>query len=189
MPRARTDDPLAGVELALTRLMRQMTRPTVYRWLAAAGGVPLDRPSYGVLVRIAEAAPVRLTDLAESLGIDISTVSRQVRDLERTGLVLRTCDPSDQRASRLSLSEDGQAILARVRGARQEAMRRLLADWTQTDQALLARLIGRLAEDMEGLGQQAAPASTVSAGGGDAGAPEVDRPSRVGATSGSGAGR
>lgn len=155
--RARPDDSLAGVEHALTRLMRQMTRPAVYRWLAEAGGVPLDRPAYGALVRIAEAAPVRPTDLAESLGIDLSTVSRQVRDLERAGLVCRTVDPADQRASRLSLSAEGQAILSRVRAARQDAMRRLLAEWGDADRELLARLMGRLAEDMQALGQADAP--------------------------------
>jgi DNA-binding MarR family transcriptional regulator len=131
-----------------------MTRPAFYRWLGGAGGVHLDRADYGVLVRIDEAAaPVRMTDLAESLGIDISTVSRNVRGLERAGLVQRTGDPADQRASRLSLSDEGQDVLCRVRRTRQEAMRNLLADWSETDRALLARLVSRLSDDMDALGQ------------------------------------
>lgn len=152
-PRPDCDDALAQVERALTRLLRQMTRPAFYRWLAAAGGVHLDRADYGVLVRIDEAAPVRLTDLAESLGIDISTVSRHVRDLERSGLVQRTGDPDDQRASRLSLSEEGQGMLRRVRRTRQDAMRQLLAEWTEADRALLAKMIVRLSDEMDSLGQ------------------------------------
>lgn len=162
MARSRSEDPLAELERALTRLLRQMTRPAFYRRLAAAGGVHLDRADYGVLVRIDEAAPVRLTDLAESLGIDISTVSRRVRDLERTGLLARTVDPCDQRASRLSLSPEGQDILTRVRRTRRQAMRGLLADWSETDRADLARLISRLAEDMEGF-QPDASADTARA--------------------------
>ena len=167
-----TDDALAELERALTRLVRQMTRPAFYRWLAAAGGVHLDRADYGVLVRIDEAAPVRMTDLAESLGIDISTVSRNVRGLERAGLVQRTGDPADQRASRLSLSDEGQDMLRRVRSTRQDAMRHLLADWTETDRALLARLVARLSDDMDALGQvalsapDARPAATAAAGSG-----------------------
>ncbi|HEX5267194.1 MAG TPA: MarR family transcriptional regulator [Acidimicrobiales bacterium] len=152
-PRPGCDDALAEVERALTRLLRQMTRPAFYRWLAAAGGVHLDRADYGVLVRIDEAAPVRMTDLAESLGIDISTVSRHVRGLERSGLVQRTGDPDDQRASRLSLSEEGQDVLRRVRRTRQEAMRRLLAEWSEADRAQLAQLIVRLSDEMDSLGQ------------------------------------
>jgi DNA-binding MarR family transcriptional regulator len=152
-PRPGCDDALVEVERALTRLLRQMTRPAFYRWLAAAGGVHLDRADYGVLVRIDEAAPVRMTDLAESLGIDISTVSRHVRGLERSGLVQRTGDPDDQRASRLSLSEEGQDVLRRVRRTRQEAMRRLLAEWSEADRAQLAQLIVRLSDEMDSLGQ------------------------------------
>jgi DNA-binding MarR family transcriptional regulator len=157
------DDALAELERALTRLLRQMTRPAFYRWLAAAGGVHLERADYGVLVRIDEAAPVRMTDLAESLGVDISTVSRNVRGLERAGLVCRTGDPADQRASRLSLSDEGQDVLRRVRRTRQEAMRNLLADWTDTDRALLARLVARLSDDMDGLGQAVASPADVRA--------------------------
>lgn len=176
MPRSRRrpepGDALVELERALTRLVRQMTRPAFYRWLAAAGGVHLDRADYGVLVRIDEAAPVRMTDLAESLGIDISTVSRNVRGLERAGLVRRTGDPADQRASRLSLSDEGQDMLCRVRRTRQEAMRRLLADWSETDRALLARLVARLSGDMDTLGQAVAagadtrPAVPATASGG-----------------------
>ena len=158
MPRSRTSDPLAELERGLTRLLRQMTRPAFYRWLAAAGGVHLDRADYGVLVWIAEAAPVRLTDLAESLGVDISTVSRRVRDLERAGLVRRSGDPADQRAFRLSLTAEGEDILGRVRRTRQEAMRRLLAGWSEGDRAQLACLLGCLSDEMEALTQMASAA-------------------------------
>ena len=163
-PRPACDDALAGLERGLTRLLRQMTRPAFYRWLAAAGGVHLDRADYGVLVRIDEAAPVRLTDLAESLGVDISTVSRNVRDLERSGLVQRTGDPADQRASRLSLSDEGQDVLGRVRRTRQEAMRQVLADWSESDRALLAQLIVRLSDDMDALGQVVSASADTRAG-------------------------
>lgn len=145
-------DPVAAVEHAMTRLMRQANRPAVYRTLLADAGFPMDRADYGVLVRIGEAAaPVRLTDLAEVLGVDISTASRQVRDLERAGLVERSGDPDDQRASRLRLSAPGEDALNRVRAARQHATRNLLEGWSRDDQLRLARLVGRLAERMEGL--------------------------------------
>ena len=142
-------DVLVDVEHALTRMMRQATRPAFYRALMAAAGTALDRAEYGVMLRIAESAPVRLTDLADVLGVDISTVSRQVRELERNGLVERSGDPDDQRASRLRLTSEGQSVLTRVRAARQENMRRLLAGWSREDQIRLARLVGRLADEME----------------------------------------
>ncbi len=156
-------DPVAAVEHAITHLMRQATRPAVAKWLAAIGGVSLDRSDYVALARIEQAAPLRPTELAEALGVDLSTVSRQVRDLVQSGLVERSDDPVDQRACRLRLTGEGLALLARVRQARQAAMRRLLADWTESDQLTLARLVGRLADDM---GREVSPEATAAAAAG-----------------------
>lgn len=138
-------------ERALTTLMRHAARPSLWRRLAAASGVFLDRVEYSTLVRIEEAGAggtARLTDLAELMGLDLSTVSRQVRNLEQAGLVRRSCDAQDQRVSRLHLTGAGQDTLNRARSARQDAMRKLLGAWTPEDRSALAALMGRLVRDM-----------------------------------------
>jgi DNA-binding MarR family transcriptional regulator len=142
---------LVAVEHALTRFIRQATRPAVGKWLSDVGGVSLDRADYVALARIEEAQPIRPTELAELVGIDLSAVSRQVRDLVDSGLVTRSRDASDHRACHLRLTDEGRVLLARVRQARQGAARRLLAGWSGPDQAALARLVGRLTDDIETL--------------------------------------
>ncbi len=141
-------EPLVLVEHALSRFVRQATRPALGKWLHAAGGVSLDVAEYATLFRIDESEPIRPTELADILGIDLSAVSRQVRDLVASNLVERTRDVSDQRACQLRLTDDGRALLGRVRFARQEALRRLLDGWSPSDQETLARLVGRLADEM-----------------------------------------
>lgn len=151
---ALPEDGVAQVEYALTRLMRHANRPSWWRRLAAAGGISLERVEYAALVRIEEASaggPVRLTHLADIMGLDISTVSRQVRALEQAGLVERSCDPADQRASRLRLTAGGQETLNRTRRVSQETLQRLLSSWTDRDRRLLAGLLGRLVDDMSAL--------------------------------------
>ncbi len=138
-----------AVEHALTRFLRQATRPAVGKWLTTVGGVTMDRAVYAALTRIDETEPIRPTELAEILGIDLSAVSRQVRDLVQASLVERTPDATDQRACRLRLTDDGRALLGRVRQARQEALRELLDGWSDSDQRTLARLVARLADTME----------------------------------------
>ena len=138
-----------AVEHALTRFLRQATRPAVGKWLTTVGGVSMDRAVYAALTRIDETEPIRPTELAEILGIDLSAVSRQVRDLVQASLVERTPDATDQRACRLRLTDDGRALLGRVRQARQEALRELLDGWSDSDQHTLARLVARLADTME----------------------------------------
>ncbi|MHB1444359.1 MAG: MarR family winged helix-turn-helix transcriptional regulator [Acidimicrobiales bacterium] len=148
-------DGVAEAEAALTRMMRQAARPATWRKVMAAGGFSLDRAEYLTLARIEEASaagPVRLTDLAEAMGIDISTASRQVRSVAEAGLVERTCDPQDQRASRLRLTPAGRSTLARARRASQEAMSKLLITWSVADRRTLARLLDRLVEQLAAMG-------------------------------------
>jgi DNA-binding MarR family transcriptional regulator len=144
-------DGIAQVERVLTLLMRQITRPSHWRRLAASGDVQLDRTEYTTLARIEEVAGeagARLTDLAETMGVDISALSRQVRDLERVGLVVRRADPADHRAHRLDLTPSGRNILSRARVVRQEAVAQLLEHWTEEELSTFARLMGRLVQDM-----------------------------------------
>jgi DNA-binding MarR family transcriptional regulator len=145
-------DGVAELEQALTRLMRQASRPAFYRRLAEASGVPLDRSAYATLMRVSELGPARLTDVAEAVGIDISTASRQIRALETLGLVSRRADATDQRAFHVTLTAEGTRTLERTRRARQDAMRDMLAAWDDDDVGVLAALLERLTVEMARLG-------------------------------------
>jgi DNA-binding MarR family transcriptional regulator len=144
---APQDAGIVEVEAALTKMIRQAARPATWRRMARAAGLGLDRSGYITLARIEEAAasgPVRLTYLAEATGFDISTVSRQVRAVIETGLVERSCDPSDQRAHHLRLTPAGQDTLDRARRASQESLSEMLACWPVKERQTLARLLDRL---------------------------------------------
>lgn len=59
--------------------------------------------------------PMRVGALAERAGISAPTTSRLVDCLEDRGLIVRTSDPDDHRAIRVSLSPEGEAALSGVR--------------------------------------------------------------------------
>lgn len=59
--------------------------------------------------------PMRVGALAERAGISAPTTSRLVDCLEARGLIVRTTDPDDHRAIRVSLSAEGEAALHDVR--------------------------------------------------------------------------
>jgi DNA-binding MarR family transcriptional regulator len=118
---------------------------------ALAEGEHVDRSGYWALVRLDEAVgPVRLSDLAMSLELDLSTVSRQVRQLVDTGLVTRHADPDDGRAALLSLSARGCQVLQAVRSARRDMLARTLSGWSTADRQQLAAVVTRLAAEMQG---------------------------------------
>ena len=104
----------------------------------------LDGSAYAVLALLQDTAPLRAGDLVASLGLDKSTVSRQVASLVDLGLVERAPDPADGRAQVLSPSAEGSARLGRIREARRARWEADLSDWPTDDVATLAELLARI---------------------------------------------
>ena len=104
----------------------------------------LDGASYGLLSLLQDAGPLRASELVTRIGLDKSTVSRQVAHLVDLGLVDRAPDPVDGRAQVLSPSPEGSARLARIRDVRRARWEDDLADWPASDVAALADLLRRL---------------------------------------------
>ncbi|MFJ9852222.1 MarR family winged helix-turn-helix transcriptional regulator [Streptomyces sp. NPDC101150] len=59
--------------------------------------------------------PLRISDFAARMNIALSTASRMVDLLDGCGWLARRPDPEDQRASLISLNDDGQRLLCAVR--------------------------------------------------------------------------
>ncbi|MGY1886133.1 MULTISPECIES: MarR family winged helix-turn-helix transcriptional regulator [unclassified Blastococcus] len=104
----------------------------------------LDGAAYGLLALLQDAGPLRASDLVARLGLDKSTVSRQLSSLVELGLVDRAADPDDGRAQVLRPSAEGAARLAGIRTARRARWESDLADWPAEDVATLAVLLERL---------------------------------------------
>jgi DNA-binding MarR family transcriptional regulator len=133
----------------LEQLLFRIAR-TVYvtRIEAYAEGAPIDRAGMAVLGRLGATPDLRLSDLAVELNLDVSTVSRQARALEESGLLERLPDPDDRRAARLRLTPEGRRVVEEVRRARRDLLARALSGWSSTDRATLTRLMARLADDL-----------------------------------------
>ncbi|MCW2723629.1 MAG: MarR family transcriptional regulator [Frankiales bacterium] len=116
--------------------------------VTAASEHPIDPSAAAVMARLDELGPSRLSTLAGALCLDISTVSRQVPALERHGWVARERDPEDHRAQLLDLTDAGRAVLAGVRHARSEVLRRLLPDWTESELTAFAGQLSRFNADI-----------------------------------------
>lgn len=104
----------------------------------------LDGAAFGLLALLQDAGPLRASDLVVRLGLDKSTVSRQVASLVGLGLVDRSADPDDGRAQVLTPSAEGASRLAQIRDARRERWEADMRDWPAEDVARLAELLHRL---------------------------------------------
>jgi DNA-binding MarR family transcriptional regulator len=103
----------------------------------------LDGAAYGLLALLQDAGPLRASDLVARLGLDKSTVSRQLATLVGLRLVDRSADPDDGRAQVLRPSAEGAARLARIREARRARWEDDMSDWPAADVAALADLLAR----------------------------------------------
>lgn len=103
----------------------------------------MDRAAYLLLNRLDNEGPMGVKALAASMGIDSSTVTRQVAPLVDTGLVKRTSHPEDGRAVVLQLSPRGQARLEEVRSSRRQLMAELTDDWAPEEREAFCALLTR----------------------------------------------
>jgi DNA-binding MarR family transcriptional regulator len=148
LPASVEDEDYDVIERAVGRVLRVSRSPRFGDAIRGRAGIKLDRASYGVLERTGALGPVRLSDLAAELGVDVSTVSRQVQALEHKGLVDREPDPDDGRAMLLQLTRKGKAVRSKMQAAWQETIAGVLVNWKPADISEFAVLLDRFASDL-----------------------------------------
>ena len=136
----------AGVELvagSLAMLTRQASLMRLHELVSARGGLKLERSAYPLLNQILALQGGRLSDVAAGLKVAVPTVSRQVRQLEELGLVVRTQDPVDGRAVLLEVTEAGVDALQRMRLEWRKTVAEILEPWPEKDREILGELLER----------------------------------------------
>ena len=83
----------------------------------STSGDGVEWAAYGLLFQLVNDGPRRSSALAETACVDPSTVSRQVAQLVKAGLVERQSDPEDGRASLLVATEQRPRRLRGQAGA------------------------------------------------------------------------
>lgn len=140
------------VEYELTRLLRRSR----LRGMRAVEEIhrDLDFASYLLMVAINEShdterGGVRGSELADTVGVHKSTISRGLTTLEALGLVERVPDPTDGRARLVALSAEATARLEAVRTRRLDQLAQALSDWSAEDLSTFAQLLQRLNSAMD----------------------------------------
>ena len=146
---ATTEELRAADEIGsqLVRLVRIIER--VQAQYQAEHPDAVDRATYLLLVHLAKDGARRAGALAEAVHSDPSTVSRQIAQLVRLGLVERVADPADGRASLLVATEEGRRVFDENRRMRNSRIAGLMADWTDDDRDAFARLLTRFTDAFE----------------------------------------
>ncbi|KAA9156558.1 MarR family transcriptional regulator [Amycolatopsis acidicola] len=101
----------------------------------------LDKASYLLMRTLDAIGPADIATLAAKLGLDPSTVGRQVTALRAHGLVERTADAQDRRRGIVSATAEGRELLAHTRVQRRERTAELLHGWHQDELHALGAML------------------------------------------------
>jgi DNA-binding MarR family transcriptional regulator len=123
---------------AVTRLARRLRQEA---------GANLGPSQTAALATVERHGPLSPSELAEIERIRRPSVTRIVRHLEQASLIERVTDPQDGRASILSVTAEGRALLRRLRERKTAYLAKRLAALDAEDR----RTLERAAELLEGM--------------------------------------
>jgi DNA-binding MarR family transcriptional regulator len=141
-------DELDVIGRALEALFRLNASRKVHSLRSAAADVKISAPGFVLLRRVQEDGPLSLGELARRTDMDPAAAGRQIRQLERDGLVSRVTSPGDGRVTTVSVTPAGAEARRRINEVLGRHMEEVMDAWSPEDRADLARLLGRLARDL-----------------------------------------
>jgi DNA-binding MarR family transcriptional regulator len=103
-----------------------------------------------LLISIKYTPGVTVSQLAAEERVSTAAMSKRVSRLQRDGLVARTKSEADRRCTGLTLTEDGQRTLRRVRSRRTAYLASRLGDLTPGELAAVGAAAEPLARLLEG---------------------------------------
>lgn len=134
---------------SLVEIVGVMNRPQRDEAMVREAGISLDRALFPLLVLVERLGPIGVVELADRVGRDYTTVSRQVAKLESLGLILRQASAVDRRVRESVITENGKVMTDRVDEARERMGVSIFSTWDEGDFENLVRLMRKFAEDIK----------------------------------------
>jgi DNA-binding MarR family transcriptional regulator len=133
------------VSVRIVRLSELILRIGTLTFKDRFGVKPTD---LRILVMLGAYQPISVNEVSRRTHIDKAWISRSLRGLLRRRLVKKTAHPSDSRASLLSLTRKGEALLREIAPVAQEYQRQLLQGQRSRDVERVLDLLSARAEEM-----------------------------------------
>lgn len=131
---------------AVLDIVAVINRPQRDEMLIKEAGIPLDRALFPLLVGIERFGPIGVVEMADRVGRDYTTVSRQVAKLENLGLVERKGSATDSRVREATITAKGKAMTDLVDTARERIGLAIFETWDAHDIDELVRLMRKFAD-------------------------------------------
>jgi MarR family transcriptional regulator, organic hydroperoxide resistance regulator len=120
------------------------------RLMVRAAGEYGAHPGQAICLRVLRRRDgVTQRELAEHLDISKPTVSRMLGGMERAGLIERETDATDQRLTRVRLTDAGRTLADKLTAASGDVIAATIGKLPASDRAELARLLDAFADRLE----------------------------------------
>lgn len=119
--------------------------------MIASAGVDMEAAAFQVFGGIAHLQSTSVGDLANLMGKNYSSVSRQIDKLETAGLVHTYPSGEDSRIRLSELTSYGKEIYSMISSTRQRLMQEALGDWTAEEKSGLLNHLRRLTDSLNKL--------------------------------------
>ncbi|MCU1397971.1 MAG: MarR family transcriptional regulator [Acidimicrobiales bacterium] len=103
----------------------------------------MDRAAYLIARTLDQGGPASVNELARVLGLDGSTVTRQVAAMEARQQAARKAHPDDGRAWLISLTPAGRDEMNAISAIRRQRFAEYTADWAPDDLDQFSRMLQR----------------------------------------------
>lgn len=131
---------------AMIDIASVMNRPQRDEGMVRDAGIALDRALFPLLVVIEQRGPIGIVELADRVGRDYTTVSRQVGKLESLALVERQKGETDRRVHKTVIAPKGKAMTDKVDAVRERNARAIFSTWEPQEVDDLVRLMRKFAD-------------------------------------------
>jgi len=121
--------------------IRRLQQIAVAVFLQETDGLGVTPVQFAALQTVASQPGIDQRTLARSIGLDTSTVAGVVDRLEARALLSRAVSATDRRARVLTLTAEGQTMLAQLLPGMQRAQTRMLDPLNASDRAEFMRLL------------------------------------------------
>jgi DNA-binding MarR family transcriptional regulator len=128
----------AQLRTVIGRLSRRL------RSTAAARDAGLTPTAISLLLTVARIGRVRLSELAESEGINPTMLSRAIAGMVQDGLLTRSSDEGDRRAAWVEATAAGRRLAERMRRERTSAVNEALEALPEADRRRIERALPAL---------------------------------------------
>ncbi len=91
--------------------LQRAARATARRFDEALRPLALNNGQFSLLMALNRSEPPKIGEIADFLAMDRTTLTANLKPLERRGLVAVAADEADKRSRRLTLTKTGRALL------------------------------------------------------------------------------